>query len=240
MNAGCTPTTTSTAPSQDGVGFYQVTQQGRPALVGRRRLPAAGRRARPNLTVADRRAGHRGRASRAAARSGSGTCTAASRTCRAGRGRGHPLRRRGQQPAAADAVGIGPGRPPARARHRRRRRQPGRRREPAGPPDRRRDLVDTQGHDGLAELASPRNLVALAAHRPGRSPPTSPRPAASARTDPALPAPDIQWHVAAGAVPRRRSGRPDRPRVSVLVTLVDVAQPRPDRGCAAPTRGTSR
>ena len=68
--------------------------------------------------------------------------------------RGHPLRRRLQHAAAADAVGNRPGSASARARHRRARRPAGRRRQPAGPLRGRADASDA------SPLANPRGRAA--------------------------------------------------------------------------------
>ena len=118
-------TTTSTAPRQEGVGQYQVTQKrGRRWSSADAYLHPAEAAAQPDR--ADRRADHPG-----AGRGRPGDRRRVPRrragAHRARRPRGRAVRRRDQLPAAADAVGHRPGRPPARGR-RRRRPRPARRR----------------------------------------------------------------------------------------------------------------
>ncbi|CAA9220049.1 MAG: Oxidoreductase, GMC family, partial [uncultured Blastococcus sp.] len=103
-----------------------------PSLVVGRCLPAS-RDAAPEPDRAHRRAHHPGAAGeRPGHRCGVPGGRAGAHRPRDARGRA--LRRRGELPAAADALGHRPGRPPARGRRRRRPRPARRGRGPAGPP----------------------------------------------------------------------------------------------------------
>ncbi len=75
---------------------------------------------------------------------------------------------------------------------------------------------------GLAELAGPRNLLRWQLTHSGPFTTNLAQAGGFARTDPALPAPDIQWHAL--PVPFRNGGLADPADrgFSVLVTLVDV------------------
>ena len=75
---------------------------------------------------------------------------------------------------------------------------------------------------GLAELAGPRNLLRWQLTHSGPFTTNLAQAGGFARTDPSLPAPDIQWHAL--PVPFRNGGLSDPTDrgFSVLVTLVDV------------------
>src|SRR5690606_8222654 len=163
-----------------------------PLVVGARRRPAAGR-APPPPQPRHRRARHprgeRGlprhrRPLRGPRRDDAGP--------RGGGGR--PVRRRGEQPAAADALRRRPGRPPALARHRRPRGLPGRAGAP-GPPVRERHVrhAPREGALGAGEPALPRPVPGARA-RPLRVQPRGggrfrPDGRGAARPGPAVPRP---------------------------------------------------
>ena len=115
-------------PRQDGVGWYQVTQRnGRRCSAATAYLHPA--MTRPNLTVHTDAL-----VTKVIIEGGQATGVsylhhgeAETRPRRRG---GHLVRRRDQQPAAADAVRHRPGRPPDRDGHRRAGGQPGGRRQP--------------------------------------------------------------------------------------------------------------
>ena len=121
VSAGLKPTDDFNGAEQEGAGLYQVTcKKGRRWSVDEAYLEPA--RDRANL---DRRAPARFATADRCVEGDRATGVDLPRTAaRAARShadaRGAALRRRDQQPAAADALGHRPGRPPARARHRRR------------------------------------------------------------------------------------------------------------------------
>ena len=142
--------------------------------------------------------------------------------------RGAALRRRDQQPAAADALRHRPGRPPARARHRRASSTcRASAQQPPGPPGRPDALVHPRHHRPrrVQQRAQPAALEGRGA--PARWPPTSARPAASSPRRDGLPAPDMQYPRGAGRLLRQRPARADRSGCSPPApTLVSVRQPR--------------
>jgi choline dehydrogenase len=83
-------------------------------------------------------------------------------------------------------------------------------------------LWSTPKIKGLAELAGPRNLLRWQLTHSGPFTTNIAQSGGFARTDPSLPAPDIQWHAL--PVPFRNGGLSDPADrgFSVLVTLVDV------------------
>ena len=125
-------TTISTAPTQEGAGYYQLT-----ARNGRRWSTAVGylrpARRRPNLHRRSPTRWRRASCSRAGARSASNT--GAKATTRTARASGEVILAGGafNSPQLLQLSGVGPARTCCVARHRRRRRHAGRRRQPAGP-----------------------------------------------------------------------------------------------------------
>ena len=118
---------------QDGVGFYQVTQKNqerwstasaylRPAVERNKNNVHVVSNALVERIILDKNRAMGVRYSHQRPRRG-----------RARRARDHPVRRRGELAAAADAVRHGPGRPPEVGRHPAAVRHAGRRRQPAGP-----------------------------------------------------------------------------------------------------------
>jgi choline dehydrogenase len=207
-------------PRQDGVGWYQLTQRnGRRCSAATAYLHPA--MSRPNLTVLTDAL-----VTKVIVEDGqaTGVTLPAARRAgqRAGRRRGHPVRRRGQQPAAADAVRHRPGRRPDRDGHRRAGGQPGRRRQPVRPSGAAGDLVHAAAARPVGEERQ-RGRAALAADppRPGDVQRGGVRRLRPLRTWAARAGPAAAR--AARALPRPGSGRPAQRAMSVLVGLVDVA-----------------
>ena len=168
---------------QDGVGMYQVTQRGgmRASAAVAYLHPAM---ERPNLTVMPYM--HVNRVLFEGTRAVGVEAVAARRGAGAARrARGDPLRRRLQLAAAADALRGRPGRAPDDARSRGAARPAGGRREPQRPRLPPTASGRRPSRRACCSRSSPRRWRSSKPRRPGRSPPTSPRRAASPGSAPA-------------------------------------------------------
>ena len=219
VHAGAPANPDFNGPEQDGVGFYQVTQkEGRRFSAADAYLHPA--KDRPNLTVqtdalatsvlieAGRAAGvrylHRGSEKVARAEAevvlAGGAVNSPQLLMLSGIGPADHLREHGIS-VVADSPGVGANlsdHPIVTA------------------------LWSTPKVRGLAELAGTRNLLRWQLTHTGPYTTNIAQAGGFARTDPGLPAPDIQWHVL--PVPFRNGGLADPADrgMSVLVTLVDV------------------
>jgi choline dehydrogenase len=219
VNAGATANPDFNGPEQDGVGFYQVTQkEGRRCSAADAYLHPA--QDRPNLTVqtdalvasvmteGGRAVGvrylHRGEAKVARAEAEVILCGGAVNTPQllmlSGIGPAEQLREHGIS-VIADSPGVGTNlsdHPIVTA------------------------LWSTPKVRGLAEQAGTRNLLRWQLTHTGPYTTNIAEAGGFARSEPGLPAPDIQWHVL--PVPFRNGGLADPTDrgMSVLVTLVDV------------------
>jgi choline dehydrogenase len=217
--AGATANPDFNGPEQDGVGFYQLTQkEGRRCSAADAYLHPA--QDRPNLTVqtdalvtsvmteAGRAVGvrylHRGEEKLARAEAEvilcGGTVNTPQLLLLSGIGPAEHLREHGIS-VVADSPGVGANlsdHPIVTA------------------------LWSTPKVKGLAEQAGTRNLLRWQFTHTGPYTTNIAEAGGFARTDPGLPAPDIQWHVL--PVPFRDGGLADPTDrgMSVLVTLVDV------------------
>ncbi len=207
----------------------------RPALVGRRRLPAP-RDGPAEPDRPDRRADHP-RAGRERPGHRRRVPLRRKPAHRPREPRGRALRRRGELPAAADAVGHRPGRSPARGRRRRRPRPARCRRGAAGPPAGAGHLARP-----LGQVAVPRRVaVGLreVVRRPPRPAHVQPRRGravhpldpgrARARPADALPAGEV-LAAGRGRSRRRRVHRRRRAGARALAGLGPAAFGRPDLG----------
>ena len=220
VSAGMKPTDDFNGAEQEGAGLLPGDLQQGPPLVGQRGLPQAGaqprepRRRDRRVRHPDRRRGrprHRGDLPRRRPEvTGHGDA------------RGAALRRRDQQPAAADALRHRPGRPPRRARHRRR--------SPTSPGV-GQNLQDhpvipmlwyTRGTTDLAEFNNVRNLLRWKARGTGPLTSNVGEGGGFLRTRDDLPAPDMQYHVAPAGFYDNGFHEPTERMFTAAPTLVSV------------------